>query len=204
MDAGRNYSIFTIDLSNAASLTLDEEGGFLQFVTAENAAGVQQLDAKVTVEIGPTNADRIPFQINSSLRGYFKRLTIRWAAQPGWTATFFRSRGNKPDWDLEPIQVSTPPTKQLITSAFGSNIATAQVASSTTRFLIAAARSTRQSISVKNVFNASELYIGDNTVTAGTGWNVPAGSVWWSDKFSGALYGILGGGTGTVYVEEIY
>jgi hypothetical protein len=199
----RGYSVTNIDLSVAGLQRISQEAGYLLFMDAVNAAGIQQLDALVEIAFGAYPGEWLPFRLNNKVEGYFGDVTLRWVAQSGWTAKFYQSRGTKADYDLMPLRLDTPPAKQLVTSSLASNMATGQVVVLTTATLIAAARSTRQAISVFTRTVGAILFVGGaNTVTINNGHYVGTQASWWTDKYNGALWGITDSPSVVTYEEE--
>lgn len=201
----RGYSITPVLLTSANQQRLSQESGFFSFLDAVNASGVQQLDALVEISFGAYPGEWLPFRLNNNVEGYFGDVNIRWAAQPGWTAKFYQSRGTRADYDLMPLKLYTPPVKQLVTAGLASNFLSDLVTVTTSATLIAAARTTRQGLTLTNE-GSGTVFIGPAGVTAsgaGRGLRLAPNAVFSTDVNTGALYGICSTGSNVVsYMEE--
>lgn len=192
------YSVFQIDLSVAGSQRIEFEAGILVFLTALDASGATNLDALVNVNLGTRKDDNVPMRINGRIIGRIFRYKMTWTAQPNTTAHFLFS----PRKDVgEGIEVFAPPARQLVTSAAGTTLATAEVSVTTTATVIAAANNGRQSLLIKNI-GAATVYIGPSGVTTATGYPLDAGEVLELSGQTGAVYGRVAAGTNLVRTLE--
>lgn len=202
----RGYNTTSIPLDVAGQQRLSQESGYFLFMDAVNASGVQQLDAFVEIAFGAYPGEWLPFRLNNQVEGYFGDVTLRWPAQPGWTAKFYQSRGNKADYDLMPLKLYAPPTKQLVTSGLASNFATDLVTVTTLATQIVPARSTRQGLTVTNE-GGGTVFIGSAGVTAagaGRGLRLAPNAVFSTTECTAALYGICATGSNAVNFLEEY
>lgn len=85
----------------------------------------------------------------------------------------------------------------------GSQIATANVATSTAAGVAAAARAGRRSVTVKNTDTSITVYLGGSGVTTGTGLPLLAGESITLET-AAAVYAIAASGTPALRVVEIY
>lgn len=83
------------------------------------------------------------------------------------------------------------------------NLASSQVALSTSAATVAIARSTRRSVLIRNLDTSISVYIGPATVTSGNGMLLKAGESL-AFTFVGLLQGIAASGTPSVAVSDEY
>lgn len=203
---GRGYNTTVIDLSTAGTQRISQESGYFLFMDAVNAAGVQQLDALVEIAFGAYPGEWLPFRLNNKVEGYFGDVTLRWVAQSGWTAKFYQSRGTKPDYDLMPLRLDTPPAKQLVTSSLSSNVRQSTVNVLTTATKLFDALSTRQAFTLYNV-GPDTAYLGNSSVDktgAQTGLFLPTGRSFRTDRSVAAWYAISTSVSTSINVLEEY
>lgn len=189
----KTYQLIPIDLTTAGSKTVNFECDRIHFVKALNA-GVVDLDALINVKLSEDNtADLIPLSVNNGIEGFTQRFVVTWAAQSGTIAYLFCSNAQ--------YRVTSPPTKQIVTSSIGSTLAQAAVAvADSAAVLLAAASGTRQSVTIQNL-GTSEIFIGNNAVVPADGLKVAANGSFTLDKTTAALYAICDtGGTADVRV----
>ena len=108
------------------------------------------------------------------------------------------------DQSGNPVGAGTSGSPSVETSQGNASLATAQVSVATTNTQIAAARATRNSITVTNT-GTTAVYVGNTGVTTSTGMLLP-GVVGASITIptTAALFGVVGTGTQTVAVLETY
>lgn len=88
----QNYNVFPIPLTTAGTRKLQMFTGVLRLVRAIDSAGAVALGTLVEVRLGDNEGDWIPLSYGNAVFGVGEEeLTIRWDAQAGVTATFFRS-----------------------------------------------------------------------------------------------------------------
>lgn len=103
-----------------------------------------------------------------------------------------------------PVTATTPMPTSVTTFGGAANIATGQVTGTTAgTTAIVAARSTRRSVTIKNISSANSIFIGDATVTTLSGIPLNAGESIALD-FTGALAGYAMGGACVVAYADVY
>ena len=195
-DADFDYSILKIPLGTAGSLNLAQESDYFSFVVALDASGVPNLNGLINVAVGRDVSDFIPLQVNNTLKGYAPFYKISWAAQAGLTAYVFRSRARVGNVARDAaLQITSPPAKQLVTSALASTFVAAAVTVGTSAVQLAAVDGARQGIIVENNGTVPIYLGGDNAVTVGGatgGIPVAAGAAFTDSTCTGALWAISG------------
>ena len=183
------YSVTPIPLAAAGEMVLALEGSFLNFIAAQDAAGIPSLDAKLEIAIGRSVDDFVPFFPNNQVEGYFPQVKFRWTAQPGLTALIFVSRGRAADDEAKPLKIVAPPAKQLVTSALATLFTSSAVTVGTAAVIVAAAAAGRQAVTIYNNGSA-DIFIGGSGVTTANGLRVGPGGAYSTDRCTGALYAI--------------
>ncbi len=185
---GPIVQVVPIDLSAAGKKTINDAVTHITFVKALDQSGAQALGAALNIALGDVAADSFPCSVNTIIqtRNPVSPIVVTWAAQPGITAYLALSQDG--------VAIHAPPTTQLVTQAVGSTISAAQATVGTAAAQIVSGGS-RQSVMIQNNGTA-DLYVGDSTVTTGTGFKVPAnGGVLTVDKTTAAIYGVVASGT---------
>lgn len=192
----KQYSVTTIDLTTAGEQEIQQEGDYFCFVTALDGAGAQQLSATIEVAVGRSIDDYVPMTINNIIRGYASRYRIKWSAQAGIKAYLYVARGP------EPLEITSPPARQLVTSAIAAGFTHNTVSVGVAATLIVAASGTRQSLILQNL-GAADVYIGGSAVTTANGLKLASGASLTIDGTTAAVYGISGtAGQDVRYLQE--
>lgn len=178
-----SYTLWPIPMDEAGSIDIRVPGEYAVFQDAKRQDGSQELDAFLRIKIGTDGVDAPVFRLNSKIDGAFDALRVSWDATPGVTAYIYIARG--PGL----LRIEAPPPKQIVSTAFGSSLATAAVTVGTSATLLAAANSARQSVLIQNNGTA-DIYVGGASVTTANGIKVEAGGSVAIDKTSAAVYGI--------------
>lgn len=188
----KTLDVITIPLDTAGVQEIHQACNVIHLIRVEGIDGVQDLDGMIEVAPQPDSDDFIPMFADQKVRGYTDRFMVRWAAQSGKRALLFVAR----EFDIE-----TPPTKQIVTTSTGNQFTNDQTDVGTSAVLIAAANTTRQSLTVYNN-GAGTIYLGGSGVTVAGGLPVPASTPYIMDGSTAALYAISASGTNDVRTME--
>lgn len=183
MSGAGYYGVFAIPLDTAGEKVVAIEVDRIHFLRAE-VSGAIDLDTEISVRLSEDQGgDYIPLSVNSTVVAKTKRFTLSWAAQANAIAYIVVSRGA--------VQISSPPTRQIVSSSSGTSLSAAAVTVGTSAVLLAAAASGRQSVAIQNL-GSVDVFIGGAGVTTGAGIKIAAGTGFTVDKTTAAIYGIAG------------
>ncbi len=190
-------SVFPIDLSTAGSQTIKQFSGVLRIIQMADSAGALDLTGVINVRTGHTKGPLIPLRMNNAIMGEAERdLVLSWAAQSGVIATILITP------NVNTFDVDADPPVQLVTGSLASTFTADNIDVLTTATLIAAANTSRQSITIWNN-GAEDIFLGGSGVTIATGLLLSSGAGITFDKTTAALYGISTSVTcDTRYLEE--
>ncbi len=180
----QNYNVIPIDLTVAGSYKLSLFSGVLRMVRAVDSVGALALTALVQVKLGDNEGDYIPIGFGNAVFGFDTELNLKWDAQPGVTAYFFRS--SEPTIaDVD----ATPPAQLVVGSLASSAVASAGVVGVVAGVLVAA-NASRKMLTIYNN-GTVDIFLGvDNTVTVANGLLVAPGKSYNTEQYSGAFWAI--------------
>jgi hypothetical protein len=182
-----NYQIYTLPLTVAGRQDLPVVGTRVVMIAATDVNGNAALGAGVSLSIGRALGDPLPLSINSKVycAGGFEFIRVIWAAQPGLQVTLLVSD----DRQGTGVDMSAPPSTQLVTTSAGVAVATSQLLINTgAGQLILPASGSRQKGLIRNR-GSGALYVGAAGVTAATGFAVDPGEAMTIDGTTAAIYG---------------
>ena len=182
------YQVFDYNLSAAGSDRVWLETGFISFLRATDAAGVEAPLTLLEIALGEAVDDWLPFTPGSILRiqkaekSYMFK--VRWAAQAGVSVKLlWGSDAN--DLDLEVQRAS-----QLVVGDLASTVAPDKITVGTSSTLIAAANASRKALTILNNGTAT-IYVSGTTATVDD-FPIAPGASYTTTTTTAAIYGISG------------
>lgn len=192
------YAVHRLDLTVAGSHEIQQFQGVLRFHSANDAAGVPQPSAEVSVTLERSGDAAFPLRLGQAIiakQGLYCRLT--WSGQSGVPEALFVVSPDPDKLDLD----STPPVLQVVGDR-GASLAIGSVAISGVAAVIAAANANRKRLTISND-GPNPFWIGPAGVTAATGLRLDPGDDYSSPDTTAAFYGIsAAAGEVARYLEE--
>lgn len=193
------YQIFQYNLAAAGNDRVWLDTGFISFLEALDAAGVEAPLTRIEIALGEAVDDWIPFTPGSVLRiqkaekSYMFK--VRWPATAGVTIKLLWG-SNANDLDLI-VQRAT----QLVVGNMASSVAADTVTVGTSSTLICAANANRTALTIQNDGTA-DVFIGPSPATTDM-LKLAPGASYTTTTATAAIYGISGSaGHAVRYLEE--
>ena len=118
---GLEISRLSLPLTQAGSLLISQQIGYLHLWRFTNADGSLSLDGEVSASFGGQNdEERVPLAYNASVKLVVPvdRVLLTWSAQAGRVAEFYYTR------DPQGVEMNNPPSRQIVYPGQASRIVT--------------------------------------------------------------------------------